>query len=230
MFDITLGSPRLSATVVLLREGDEGGIEVLLLERKLRDGSGGHWVFPGGLAEPQDQSHLEETKVNVSRRAAVRETFEEAGVELRDESLTWFSRWITPAVRDKRYDTHFYASELERSVLVQVDGVEIRAHAWFSPPAAIQKCNLGQIQLVPPTFVTLHWLLGHSTRRSAISALVHQPTKEFRPNICLLEGNICALYPGDAGFEASDPLLPGSRHRVQGLGKEMEYLRSTVDE
>jgi hypothetical protein len=34
------------------------------------------------------------------------------------------------------------------------------------------------------------------------------------------------LYPGDAGYEAGDPDLPGPRHRIQALASGWRYERS----
>jgi 8-oxo-dGTP pyrophosphatase MutT (NUDIX family) len=47
--------PKPSATVVLIRDGDEQ-LELLLLERNTaREQKRGPWVFPGGKIEPADR-------------------------------------------------------------------------------------------------------------------------------------------------------------------------------
>ena len=88
--------PRLSATLVVVRQA-EGGLELLLLRRADRgDQNSGAWVFPGGLVEPADrQSHPQCVGLDdaaASDRlglahggldfyvAAIRECFEEAGL------------------------------------------------------------------------------------------------------------------------------------------------------
>lgn len=67
--------PRRAAVALALREGRDGELEVLLIKRA--DYAGDPWsgqvAFPGGRHEPGDSS-LEAT--------AVRETFEETGVDL----------------------------------------------------------------------------------------------------------------------------------------------------
>lgn len=102
MVDAWTDPPTPSATVMLLRDGAEGDLEVLLLERVLRsDFAGGAFVFPGGKVDVQDAQlprarwrgpdpvvdaealGLDEPGDAVGyRAAAVRETFEEAGVLL----------------------------------------------------------------------------------------------------------------------------------------------------
>ncbi len=67
---------RDAATVVLLRDGAEG-IEAVMLLRNLRsDFVGGAYVFPGGAVDPDDGPD------DAFRVAAIRESFEEAGLLL----------------------------------------------------------------------------------------------------------------------------------------------------
>ena len=89
--------PRPAATLVVVRDGAVGGLEVLLSRRAERgDHSSGAWVFPGGIVERRDaEAHgacrgLDD--VDASRRlglanggldyfvAAIRECFEESGL------------------------------------------------------------------------------------------------------------------------------------------------------
>src|SRR5919202_4908525 len=79
--------PRVAASVVVMRESDDGP-EVLLVQRNpAARFMGGAWVFPGGAVHDSDGGPA---------GTAVRETEEEAGLRLEDELVPW-SRWITPA-------------------------------------------------------------------------------------------------------------------------------------
>jgi len=72
------GAARRAAVAMVLRDG-EAGIELLLIRRAEheRDPWSGQVGFPGGRAEPEDES-LEAT--------AVRETAEETGIDLRRDA------------------------------------------------------------------------------------------------------------------------------------------------
>lgn len=84
-----LSAPKLSATVLLVRDGDV--LEVLMVARHYEiDFAAGALVFPGGKANEEDESVAWEAYVDgnfdVSQRAAriaaIRETYEESGVLL----------------------------------------------------------------------------------------------------------------------------------------------------
>jgi 8-oxo-dGTP pyrophosphatase MutT (NUDIX family) len=69
------GSPRRAAVALVLRGGTEGP-ELLVIKRSEaeRDHWSGHLALPGGRAEPEDENLL---------ATALRETFEEVGIDLR---------------------------------------------------------------------------------------------------------------------------------------------------
>lgn len=208
--------PKPSATVVALRDGDAGS-EVLLVQRAKRDGSAGIWVFPGGKVEDSDGhlAHAEESRVlDVVRRTGVRETEEEAGLSLDPNSLGLIARWITPPIAPRRFDTWFFAAAVQRDAEVRVDGGEICDHRWLRPDDALELRLSGAIDLAPPTLVTIHWLAEYTTVDDTLTGLVRPSVPKIEPNICVLEDGACMLYPGDAGYEISDPHFPGPRNRL----------------
>jgi 8-oxo-dGTP pyrophosphatase MutT (NUDIX family) len=212
-----------AATVVVLRDGAPG-LEVLLLERVSKPGSPGPSVFPGGRVETSDRSAgaLDDAAF---RRAAVRETREEAGLELRAEALVPISRWITPELAPRRFDTWFYLAPLAADAEVRVDGAEIARFRWLAPESAIDAHHRREIRLAPPTFVTVSWLQGLGSAAAARAQLEPAPLVTFRPRICRVGDGACMLYPGDAGYEAGDPDAAGPRHRLWALAEGWRYER-----
>ena len=217
--------PQPSATVVILRDGS-GGLEVLLLQRTARDGgTGGVWVFPGGRVEDVDREADRGDSALALQRSAVRETREEAGIELEGTSLLYISRWITPAIAQRRFDTAFYATRVTGDAEVRVDGGEIRTHRWYRPEDAIEASRRGEIRLAPPTFVTTSWLVRQESVEGALASLAQGPIVTFRPHICTVPDGTCMLYPGDAGYDDHDPERAGPRHRLWALPEGMRYER-----
>jgi len=214
-----------SATVVLVRDADDG-LEVLLVRRNAKlTFHGGAWVFPGGRIDPSD--HLPELPDDLpaaARRAAVRELREEASLELDIESLRAISRWVTPEILPKRFDTWFFLAPATNYDVV-VDGGEIHEFRWTAPRDALRDQREGTIELPPPTFVTLNDLARCADVAGALETLSVGEPRPFRPRICNIEGGACSLYEGDAGYDGLDPDAPGARHRLWILKSGWRYER-----
>lgn len=214
---------REAATVVLLRDG-ANGLELLLVRRDSRIAfAGGHWVFPGGRVDDDDRLDRG-GELGAARRAAVRETMEEAGLAVEEESLVPFSHWTPPEIAPKRYLTWFFLAAAP-STAVKIDDHEIRDHAWIGPRAAMEKRNAGEIELGPPTWITLEQLAPLSTVEDALTwARENEPTR-FATRIAGVEGGAVALYHGDAGYESSNADVRGGRHRLWMVADGWRYER-----
>jgi 8-oxo-dGTP pyrophosphatase MutT (NUDIX family) len=210
-----------AATVVLLRESRDA-LEVLLLRRSSKLAfHGGAWVFPGGRVD----LHAGETADDAgARRAAVREAREEAGLALDPAALVPLSHWTTPEGQPRRFATWFYVAAAGRDE-VRVDGGEIHEHRWASPAQALAAQRAGEIELPPPTFVTLAALAPHRSLRAALTAAAAERPLVYLPRIVKADAGMASLYPGDAGWDARDAGIPGARHRLLFLASGWRYLR-----
>jgi 8-oxo-dGTP pyrophosphatase MutT (NUDIX family) len=196
-----------AATVVLLREAPHG-CDVLLVRRNAQlSFHGGAWVFPGGRLDPADYGTGGSDIVAAARCAAVREAREEAGLVLRPDSLVLVSRWITPTPLPKRFDTWFFAG-LGGDAPIEVDGAEIHDHRWMTPQEALAAQRAGEIELPPPTFVTITYVAD------ALAAFGRGPVRTFAPRLYPIEGGAVTLYAGDAGYDDGDLERSGPRHRL----------------
>lgn len=217
--------PIPSATVVLLRDGDDG-LETLLLQRSPYKGKTGPWVFPGGRVEEADLVAGEAHSVETARVAALRETVEESALVVKEAALQLISRWVTPVDAPRRFDTWFFVAAHDEGQSVEVDGEEMIGHRWITPRAAL---DAPEVELAPPQFVTLTWLLAYSTMADALRDLAAQDLVTFRPKICRTpDVGYSMLYDGDAGYETGDPAVPGARHRCHAdTGKPLRYERTS---
>jgi 8-oxo-dGTP pyrophosphatase MutT (NUDIX family) len=210
-----------AATVIPLRDREDG-LEVLLLRRAARGAFGGMWVFPGGQVDPVDlhpaseDRTAEQVEVDAARKAAVREAREEAALVLEEGHLVTLSFWLPPPEAPRRFATWFFLAPADDHPPVVVDDLEIHEHRWQTPAAAMTSRNLGEIELVPPTFTTLWWLSQHADVTSALAAAGSRPPERFmtrmapgpdgRPRV--------ALWDGDAGYADGDADRPGPRRRL----------------
>jgi 8-oxo-dGTP pyrophosphatase MutT (NUDIX family) len=214
-----------AATVVLLRE-TTAGCEVLLVRRNAQlSFHGGAWVFPGGRVDPADYVAGGNETLAAARCAAVREAREEAGVVLRVDELVLVSRWITPTPLPKRFDTWFFAG-LGGEEPITVDGSEIHDHRWMAPVEALAARRAGEIELPPPTFVTITSLARYARAADALAAFARGPVETFEPRLYAIEGGAVTLYANDVAYDTGELDRPGPRHRLSMREQGWEYLRS----
>ena len=149
----------VAATVVLLRDGGDG-LEVLMIERPDRGSFAGAWVFPGGKLDPEDEGALDDATAPEeadARRAAVRETREETGLEIEASALVTLSCWDPPPGAPLRIRTWFFLAAAPEGELRLEPGEAVAAE-WLRPADALQRQARGELTLYPPTWVTLHGL------------------------------------------------------------------------
>lgn len=214
-----------AATVVLLRDG-ELGLEVLLAERPHDRGSfRAAWVFPGGAVDEADAAGGPVDDLDSMRRAAVRETREEIGLELAAEELVPFSHWTPPQIAQKRLITAFFAARVPEGELRPAPD-EIVALAWMRPADALEAHAGGRLLLWPPTWVTLHGLAAEASVDAALAAFAASGVRRYagrfdeaRTTIFWQEDE---EYPGAAAPAAT----PGTRHRLVMTGLPWRYVVS----
>ena len=220
-------NPVQAATVILVRDGDDG-IETLMLRRNSKIAFGGMWVFPGGRVDDADREQdAGSDEVAHARRAAIREAHEEAGVSLSLTDLETYSHWTPPPITPRRFLTWFFLAQAPAGE-ISIDGGEIHEHAWMPPSAALARRDKGEIELAPPTWVTLHELSRFDRVAAALSATRGREPERFETHIAVEDGGPTAMWFGDAGWEASDANVDGPRHRLRMHGGRWIYER-TID-
>ena len=206
------GTPAIpAATVILLR--DDPNPQVLMLHKTSKIAFGGMWVFPGGRIDPED--HPQDGDLDIAaRNAAARETMEEAGIDSSPEDFVFFSHWPPPPSTPKRFATWFFAARAG-SHDVSIDGGEIQDHKWLSPAGALERHAAGEIDLAPPTWVTLHQLSLYPSVDEILERLASARTRVYQTRVGKQDdGTRVAMWHGDAGYESWDATVAGERHRL----------------
>jgi 8-oxo-dGTP pyrophosphatase MutT (NUDIX family) len=253
-------TPRDAATVMLLRDGSPGGLEVYMLRRQPSMAfAPGAMVFPGGSVDPRDADEqvawtgpdaaewgrVFDAPPELARAlvcAAVRETFEESGVllagpsaesvvedttseewetdrralldrsvslaellsrrglVLRADLLRPWSRWITPVMEPRRFDTRFFAAALPAGQRTRDVGGEASAVAWIEPAEALAGGRRGELALMPPTMVSLTELAACGTREAALAGA--RLVAPIIPEVQLREGAVWLTVPGIREYPA----------------------------
>ena len=189
--------PRLAASVIVLRGGDDR-LELLLVKRNPQARfMGGAWVFPGGAVDRNEG----EGEVAL-RAAALRELAEEAGIWLRSpEELVPFSRWITPPQVKIRFDTWFYLAAFPDDAEPHVDGNEVVDARWYEPIEALGAGERGELLLVFPTIKHLEQLSGFGSMNALLSYATGLEIRPVEPHVVLSGEQARVVLPGEPGYE-----------------------------
>ncbi len=256
--EIPTAPPRDAATVVILRDGAHG-LEVFLVKRHgLSDVLGGAYVFPGGKLDaadcaPDTHRHLDQDRAQLHAAlgepgtapelasglfvAALRETYEEAGVlfahgadahtgaaadfharvlsgsmRLQTQAVHPWSRWITPrmpSVTNKRFDTRFFIAVLPPGQKAAHDNVEATESAWLRPRAALEQYWAREIELAPPQIMSLAHLARYSTAAEAMAQARSQLPPLIMPEAFQENDERIICYPGHPRHPVPARALPG---------------------
>lgn len=220
--------PRPAATVVLLRDGNQG-LETLLLKRnKALLFAGGIWVFPGGTIEKEDAAGTDGREESIARRAAVREVFEESGLVIEENSLVQISCWITPEAEPRRFNTIFFLAEAPLKTKVTIDGSEIHDHTWVVIREVLAQHEAGEFGLFPPTIMTLRRLSKYNNAKQAMKEMSHIKPHYVTP-VFSMEGKfVQVFFYGDVSYESGDASLQGPKHRCVLKGSTWHYVHEDL--
>ena len=216
--------PIPAATVVLVRD-TEAGVETLMLHRNSKLAFGGMWVFPGGRVDAEDADGAA-TEQDAARRAAVREAQEEAGLSCDPPALVAFSHWVPPPIAPKRFATWFFVAPAPPGA-VTIDGGEIHDSAWMRPVDALARRDADEIELAPPTWMTLRHLAQFPDVVAVLAEARSRPPTFYVTHMGRADDGIVAMWVGDAGYESGDPDAPGARHRLR-IGPGPWRLERTI--
>ncbi|SDH50544.1 NUDIX hydrolase [Agrococcus jejuensis] len=211
-----------AATVVLLRDADDPvvpGVEALLLRRPDRGSFAGAWVFPGGRVDESDAGADEDARA-VS--AAIRETREETGLELAADDVAALSHWTPPEETSRRFRTWFFIARAPQAEVVPNPG-EIEEHRWLRPQDALDAHAEGDLLLFPPTWVTLHALVGAASVDDAIAAARAADVDRFVTHHDPAAKRF--LWHGDEAYDGADETPAGPRHRLLTAEQPWRYER-----
>lgn len=205
----------LAATVVMLRDSADGP-EVLMVQRNAKGTFASAWVFPGGKVDPDDFGDDRQATVLASQTAACREAQEEADLVIDAEGLVAFSHWMPPGAVPRRFATWFFLGHAPSGTdgEVNIDGGEIVDHLWVRPEDALVRHAAGEVQLVPPTWVTLTKLASYDTAADAVTA-ADASEPDFYVTRMIPNDPPTVLWHGDAAYETDDLTTPGPRHRLE---------------
>jgi 8-oxo-dGTP pyrophosphatase MutT (NUDIX family) len=122
------------------------------------------------------------------------------GLVLRADLLRPWSRWITPVMEPRRFDTRFFAAALPAGQRTRDVGGEASAVAWIEPTEALAAGRRGELALMPPTMVSLTELSAAGSLQAVLTG--PREVAPIIPELHVREGAVWLTFPGMKGGPA----------------------------
>lgn len=120
------------------------------------------------------------------------------------DDVVLVDHWVTPIGEPRRFDTRFFVALAPPEQTPLHDDVETITSLWVRPDDALQMWQAGELQMLPPTVVSLRFLAAHATTADVMAAsrAVGVPPV-IEPRLVLNEAGQMTgvLNPGDLGFD-----------------------------
>jgi 8-oxo-dGTP pyrophosphatase MutT (NUDIX family) len=206
---------KAASTVLIFQKNNPWPSPILLLKRSQNAAFlPGAYVFPGGQLDEDDKRQAPELAKNSElihriRRyfeadaqliaahvaAAVRETYEEAGLLINTIDLWPISWWVTPPGETRRFDTWFFLAGIEESPHEAMDSLEVMTPLWLKPHEALEAYENAEIFIPPPTRAILERMANTGSLAEFLS-MVDQPLRPIHPRFVLSQGQKLLILPG----------------------------------
>jgi 8-oxo-dGTP pyrophosphatase MutT (NUDIX family) len=130
----------------------------------------------------------------LDRSISLAELLARRSLVLRADLLRPWSRWITPVIEPRRFDTRFFAAALPAGQRTRDVGGEASEVAWVVPAQALKAGERGEIRLFPPTAVTLSELAACGNLETVLAG--PRLVAPIIPEVQLREGAVWLTVPG----------------------------------
>ena len=122
---------------------------------------------------------------------------------------------LLPASAPARFGTWFFVAAAPIGDSVRIDDSEIKEHQWMSPQRALKKHCAGEVNLAPPTWITLYYLSQHTSTQKVLDYLKSQGPMIYETHVAVRgDGVRVAMWNGDAGYQNWNADAEGERHRL----------------
>jgi 8-oxo-dGTP pyrophosphatase MutT (NUDIX family) len=149
------------------------------------------------VADPTTDDWERDRNALLDRSLSLAELLARRHLVLRSDLLRSWSRWITPVIEPRRYDTRFFAAALPAGQRTRDVGGEASAVAWIQPAEALAAGRRGELALMPPTMVSLTELSAAGALQTVLTG--PREVAPIIPELHLREGAVWLTFPGMSG-------------------------------
>ncbi|WP_394326428.1 NUDIX hydrolase [Thermobifida cellulosilytica] len=150
------------------------------------------------VADTRGDDWEEDRRALVDRSLSFAEFLDRRGLVLRADLLRPWSRWITPALEPRRYDTRFFVAVLPSGQQTRDVGGEADLVAWTAPEEAVRGWRAGQMAMLPPTVANLNSLVGYAAPEEVLEA--EREITPVQPEFRESAGGITLIVPDGVDY------------------------------
>ena len=148
------------------------------------------------LAQPPDHERFTQHRHDIhARRSSFVEIVQLEGLRLALDALTLSAHWVTPPVEGKRFDTRFFVARLPPGQTPAHDEKETTESSWMTAADAIRAGDERQIQLPPPTWMTLREIEAFKSVEQIVAAARTRTVVRREPRLVQEDGMRALVMP-----------------------------------
>lgn len=129
------------------------------------------------------------------------ERAQRARIRFGADMLRFWTRWVTPVLSPRRYDTWFFIAVMPDGQTGLHEGVETTASVWIRPAEAIRQGLSGERSIIFPTRKMLESLLPYPSAAALFDAAVGRPNQPIMPRI-VIDGDQAHIVLPDGSIHA----------------------------
>lgn len=150
------------------------------------------------LAGEADRDRFKQYRRDVhAHRRTLRDIAGREGFRVALDALTMFGHWVTPPVEGRRFDTRFFAARLPPHQHPAHDETETTESLWSTPAAAMSAAARREIDLPPPTWMTMRELEPFGKVEAALDWAAAHRIERREPRLVQENGTRALVMPDD---------------------------------
>ncbi|WP_166655373.1 NUDIX hydrolase [Actinorugispora endophytica] len=126
------------------------------------------------------------------------EFLDRRGLVLRSDLLRPWSRWVTPTVEPRRFDTRFFAAVLPEGQQTRDVGGEADHVTWLRPAEAIRLRRAGELAMMAPTVANLKDLVGRAAPEDVLAT--EREVVPITPELREVAGELTLVLPDGVDY------------------------------
>jgi hypothetical protein len=108
---------------------------------------------------------------------------DQRGLVLRTDLLGVWSGWCTPVFEPRRFRTWFFVAALPVGQRTRDVSTESSSVTWMSASAACDAVDVGELGMMPPTYLTCLEVAQHASPEAVLAAAPDRVVEMFTPAV-----------------------------------------------